>query len=188
MFYIQATSWRLSQSYHSAFGTRSTWGGMWVFLSKCHAVMEALWSFRRPGSKGIYAMLNCIDVRTTMASTIYFTQIQLSSRRGWVSWKSLGVFSEYRNIRFNLVGYSKVDVFFCYSVMALVVSWAINGVFWAWVWLIMANKNYSPTIFWVKQFGVAAILIIGAAFLIHFQNADTGPEERETDTKNINRG
>ena len=34
-------------------------------------VLKALWSSRRAGSKGIYASLNCIDVRTTMPSPIY---------------------------------------------------------------------------------------------------------------------
>lgn len=50
----------------------------------------------------------------------------------------------------------------------------------------MAKKNYSPVMFWAKQFGFAVIIIIGAAALVNYLNKDSG--KKEADKKNIDSG
>lgn len=52
----------------------------------------------------------------------------------------------------------------------------------------MAKKNYSPVMFWAKQFGFAVVLIIGAAFLINYQNADIESKKKDAEKKSINSG
>lgn len=47
------------------------------------------------------------------------------------------------------------------------------------------NKNFSPAMFWAKQFGFAIILIVGAALLINNQN-EKAEQAKHTEKKNIN--
>lgn len=52
----------------------------------------------------------------------------------------------------------------------------------------MAKKNFSPAAFWAKQFGIAIVLIIGAAFVINYQNEEVAAKKKDADNKNINSG
>ncbi|MCC2605847.1 toxin co-regulated pilus biosynthesis Q family protein [Planctobacterium marinum] len=47
------------------------------------------------------------------------------------------------------------------------------------------KKNFSPAMFWAKQFGFAIILIIGAALLISNQN-EKAEQKKNAEQKNIN--